>query len=120
MIAFLRLVSRPLTGPLGRRSVALLLLAGLWAWWRWGPVRPSVDWRLPRDEVNDLRLTPDGTLAIGRTGERLRVWDLANRQERGPGIELAGTPGWIRIAPGEHLLTTDASDGLWVWKLSTG
>src|SRR5436309_3511719 len=67
MMRLARSILRRLTGPLGRRSLALLFVAGLWAWWLWGPVTPQSSWATrPPPEGYDLssHLTGGGRFAV--------------------------------------------------------
>src|SRR5436190_1001262 len=92
MIAFSRSMLRRLAGPRGRRSFAVLLLAGLWAWWLWTPPRPVVEWELPTGPHHQFIFLPDGRSLIefptgqvengwGRTGPVV-FREMATGEER--------------------------------------
>lgn len=80
----LRSLLRRLTGPRGRRALALLSVAGLWAWWFWMPPGPRVEWEMPAEAGQMLLLAPDGHTLVDwreRSGP-IVLRDVASGRER--------------------------------------
>jgi WD40 repeat protein len=128
--ATLRSLVRRLTGPTGRRALALLLVAGLWAYWYWTPPRPREEWTAPN--VSLVTWFPDGrTLAVAgsrseRSGQNLvttvnrgpvRVFDVASGRvlDRLFDGENAFISRLVTSPDGTRLLAADASGAAVVW-----
>jgi WD40 repeat protein len=133
----MRRLARAIVGTAaGRAAVIAVALAGLWAWWQWGPIVPRYAWRMTRDDADQWKLSPDGA-SFAMTGARfqrtaegtkylglygpVRVLDAATGRERWRVLD-SDTP--VRMqqfsSDGAWLLTLDERDGLRVWDAATG
>jgi WD40 repeat protein len=136
VIATLQSLLRRLTGPICRRSVVLLFVAGLWAAWEWLPPAPRMSWSLPADEADDFRISPDGTTIVtvavrmerthsmvanrGRCGP-VRLWDTATGRQRANVLGSESLNVGVGFSPDNSWLwTTDDHHGIRVWDLVTG
>lgn len=120
MIAFLRSALRRLTGPRGRRSLLLLLVAGLWAGWYWLPARPRVEWTAPSaGYIAPAIATGAAWVATEPGGDGrgpVAVWDVATARlsQRLPAGEEG--PAALLAAPDGRLLAIEDRRGrLTVW-----
>lgn len=131
MISFLRSMFLRLTGPCGRRSLLLLFVAGLWAWWLQAPPRPRVEWEMPTARPSRFSLSPDGRTLIEvpavahpgemRHGGPIVLRDVATGQERlrlfgdDPKAEfshVAPDGSWLIVRDSRNtLLIVDTTDG---------
>lgn len=130
MTAVLRSLRR-LTGPLGRQTFIVLLVAGLWAWWLWAPPRPLTSWGVDCEPVNYLSphavLSPDGSRLLTahantlepRLGDyTVRLWETATGEavlttDKSPEKQDAyfTEGGWLVVQREDALTVRAADDG---------
>lgn len=124
MIAFPRSLLRWLTGPLARRTLALLLIAALWLAWDLWPPRPLDEWSA--GDGSGLILSADGTTVavpgkrIGENNHPLHVFDVGTGRERCRMPIQSGRLSANLSPDGRWLVHEDPSHRVTIWNASTG
>src|SRR5262245_17243656 len=107
MMSVPRLTFAALTGPRGRRSFMVIVVAGAWAWWLWAPVTPQTSWAIPAPPEGNER----STRLIG--GARFAIHWTSKAQTHSTGFwmdERLGPMSIRDLSTGQERLSLFADD----------